>query len=77
VEWAIATRVRADRDIIIVPDARGKPLDPSSTFAGTPQALATRWGIDATRPDGVDAETFRKFSYVYPDRRLEDVEGRS
>ena len=77
VEWAIATRVRADRDIILVPDARGKPLDPSSTFAGTPGALATRWGIDATRPDGFDPESFRKFSYVYPDRRIEDLERRS
>jgi UbiD family decarboxylase len=75
VEWAIATRVRADRDLIVVPDARGKPLDPSSTFAGTPQALATRWGIDATMPDGMDPESFRKFAYVYPDRRLDDVAG--
>ena len=29
VEWAIATRVQADRDVIIVTNARGKPLDPS------------------------------------------------
>jgi 2,5-furandicarboxylate decarboxylase 1 len=77
VEWAIATRVRADRDVIVVPDARGKPLDPSSTFAGTPQALATRWGIDATMPDGVDRESFRKFSYVYPDQRIDAAEDRS
>ena len=29
VEWAIATRVQGDRDIVIVTNARGKPLDPS------------------------------------------------
>ncbi len=72
VEWAVATRVQADRDILVVPDCRGKALDPSSTFAGTPQALATRWGIDATVPDGRDAAAFRKFAYTYPDVRLED-----
>src|SRR5215210_6649167 len=29
VEWAIATRVQADRDVFIIPGARAKPLDPS------------------------------------------------
>ena len=29
VEWAMATRVQADRDITILSDARSKPLDPS------------------------------------------------
>src|SRR6202034_365069 len=29
VEWAIATRVQGDRDILIVSNARGKPLDAS------------------------------------------------
>ena len=29
VEWAIATRVQGDRDVLIVTNARGKPLDPS------------------------------------------------
>ena len=74
-EWAIATRVRAERDLLVVPDCRGKALDPSGTFAGTPQALAARWGIDATIPDGLDPETFRKFAYPYPQARLEDYLG--
>ena len=29
VEWAIATRVQGDRDVMIVANARAKPLDPS------------------------------------------------
>src|SRR5882672_5115758 len=29
VEWAIATRVQGDRDVIVIPGARAKPLDPS------------------------------------------------
>jgi hypothetical protein len=29
VEWAIATRVQGDRDVVVIPGARGKPLDPS------------------------------------------------
>ncbi|PYR84193.1 MAG: UbiD family decarboxylase, partial [Acidobacteria bacterium] len=29
VEWAIATRVQGDKDIVIIPGARAKPLDPS------------------------------------------------
>ncbi|MFP3588944.1 UbiD family decarboxylase, partial [Paraburkholderia sp. SIMBA_055] len=29
VEWAIATRVQGDRDLIVIPGARAKPLDPS------------------------------------------------
>jgi 2,5-furandicarboxylate decarboxylase 1 len=36
VEWAIATRVQGDRDVIIIPGARAKPLDPS--LAVTPPA---------------------------------------
>ena len=29
VEWAIATRVQPDRDVIVVPGCRGSSLDPS------------------------------------------------
>ncbi len=45
VEWAIATRFRADRDLVIVPNARGSSLDPSAE-----NSLTTKWGIDATKP---------------------------
>jgi UbiD family decarboxylase len=45
VEWAIATRFQGDRDLIIIREARGSTLDPSSK-----NAFTTKIGIDATAP---------------------------
>ncbi|EEB74451.1 UbiD family decarboxylase [Thermococcus sp. AM4] len=45
VEWAIATRFQADKDLVIVPNARGSSLDPSAE-----KSLTAKWGIDATKP---------------------------
>jgi 2,5-furandicarboxylate decarboxylase 1 len=52
VEWAIATRFQGDRDLIIISNLRGQPIDPSSGEG----FLTTKVGIDATRPkkDGFD-----------------------
>ena len=44
VTWAVATRVQADKDILLIPGARGSSLDPSSSGEG----VATKMGIDAT-----------------------------
>ncbi|WP_324735650.1 UbiD family decarboxylase [Thermococcus sp. SY098] len=45
VEWAIATRFQADRDLVVIPNARGSSLDPSAE-----KSLTAKWGIDATKP---------------------------
>jgi anhydromevalonate phosphate decarboxylase len=45
VEYAIATRSQADRDFIVVPNAKGSSLDPSSDQTNL---LTTKIGIDAT-----------------------------
>ena len=45
VEWAIATRFQADRDLVVIPNVRGSSLDPSAT-----KSLTAKWGIDATKP---------------------------
>jgi UbiD family decarboxylase len=45
VEYAIATRCQADRDLIIVRNAKGSSLDPSSDQENL---LTTKLGIDAT-----------------------------
>ncbi len=45
VEWAIATRFQADRDLIVICSARGSTLDPS-----TREGLTCKVGIDATKP---------------------------
>jgi 2,5-furandicarboxylate decarboxylase 1 len=46
VEWALATRFQGDRDLIMIPDLRGQPIDPSSKEG----FLSTKIGMDATRP---------------------------
>ncbi|MDQ4050844.1 MAG: UbiD family decarboxylase [Thermoproteota archaeon] len=45
VEYAITTRCQADRDLVIIPDAKGSSLDPSSDQHNL---LTTKLGIDAT-----------------------------
>ncbi|MDI6643889.1 MAG: UbiD family decarboxylase [Methanobacteriaceae archaeon] len=46
VEYAIATRVKGDDDVLIVPKARGSSLDPCALPDGT----TTKVGVDATKP---------------------------
>jgi 3-polyprenyl-4-hydroxybenzoate decarboxylase len=49
--WAVATRVRAEQDIVLVPGCKGAVLDPTSD----PETFTvTKMGIDATRPTGRD-----------------------
>ncbi|PTB17905.1 UbiD family decarboxylase [Trinickia symbiotica] len=56
VEWAIATRFQADRDLVVIEGAQGSVLDPSTTV-GLPddapphmQGISAKMGLDATRP---------------------------
>lgn len=53
---AIATRVRADRDIFMVPYAKGSPLDPASYDPEGGSHIVTKMGIDATRKDNYPVE---------------------
>ncbi|MBI4527331.1 MAG: UbiD family decarboxylase [Deltaproteobacteria bacterium] len=63
VEWAIATRVQADRDVLIISNARSKPLDPSlSPTEGIP--TTAKMGIDATIPENVPRERYNRIVYV-------------
>jgi UbiD family decarboxylase len=55
-EYAIATRVKGDDDILIVPKARGSSLDPVAEVDGT----TTKVGIDATK----DLKKIEKFERV-------------
>ena len=68
VEWAIATRVQGDRDIMIVRNARAKPLDPS--LAPTPVGVVptgAKVGIDATIPEAFPRERYERITYAYAD----------
>jgi 2,5-furandicarboxylate decarboxylase 1 len=55
VEWAIATRFQAGRDLVVVNGALGNKLDPSSD-----DGLSDKMGIDATVPCGCDPFRFEK-----------------
>jgi 2,5-furandicarboxylate decarboxylase 1 len=46
--WALATRVQADRDLVVIERSLGAILDPSASADG----LTAKLGIDATRPFG-------------------------
>jgi len=45
IEWAIATRFRADRDLVIINNVRGSTLDPIAK-----DGLTCKMGLDATIP---------------------------
>ena len=45
VEYAISTRCQADKDLLIIPNAKGSSLDPSSD---QDNLLTAKLGIDAT-----------------------------
>jgi len=55
VEWAVATRFQADRDLVIVPQAQGSKLDPS-----TRDGVGAKMGLDATRPLDADPMKFKR-----------------
>jgi 2,5-furandicarboxylate decarboxylase 1 len=68
IEWAIATRVQADQDVIIIPGAQGTSLEPSHTLRG----VSAKMGIDATYPLS-EKERFQKARIPgYENIRLED-----
>jgi len=45
VEWAVATRFQAHRDLLVMPRAQGSRLDPS-----TDDGIGAKMGLDATKP---------------------------
>jgi 2,5-furandicarboxylate decarboxylase 1 len=69
VEWAIATRFQADRDLVVVADSQCSKLDPS-----TRDGVGAKMGLDATIP--LDAPPMRFKRIAVPGERevvLEDV----
>jgi len=73
VEWAIATRVQGDRDVMIVGNARAKPLDPSLPQGAGVVPTGAKVGIDATIPEGIPREHYERITYAYADRaKIED-----
>jgi 2,5-furandicarboxylate decarboxylase 1 len=75
-DWAMTFRVQADHDVLIIPGARGKHIDPSVRAwslgkGGLP--TTAKLGIDATIPEGVPKEQYERIRYFARDAvRLED-----
>ena len=55
VEYAMATRFQADRDLVIIQNVRGSSLDPSSDQE---RLRTAKMGVDATRPLSKRSEGF-------------------
>jgi len=71
VEWAIATRFQADKDLLIIKNVRGSTLDPS---ANQETGTTTKMGIDATRPLDKPKEKFEKAKTMTSKRVNEVIE---
>jgi len=63
VEWAIATRFQADRDLVILTDQPGSSLDPSATHTPGQKARTAKMGLDATAPIGEARRGHEKIRY--------------
>jgi UbiD family decarboxylase len=61
VMWAVATRMQADRDLVVIAGSLGAMLDPSADERG----VTAKLGIDATRPFG---EPFAEKLVMAPER---------
>ncbi len=57
VEWAVATRFQASKDLIVIENARGSTLDSS---ADQETGLTAKMGVDATRPLTKPREKFER-----------------
>jgi len=64
VEWAIATRFQADRDLIVLTDQPGSSLDPSGRHVPGEKARTAKMGLDATVPWDADRASFERAPYA-------------
>lgn len=64
VEWAMATRFQADRDLVVISDQPGSSLDPSGIHAPGRKSRTAKMGLDCTIPWDADVSKFRKGRYA-------------
>jgi 2,5-furandicarboxylate decarboxylase 1 len=64
VEWAIATRFQADRDLVVLSDQPGSSLDPSATHVPGQKTRTAKMGLDATIPWGANRADYEKVRYA-------------
>ena len=63
VEWAMATRFQADRDLYVFPDRPGSSLDPSGTHVPGRKSLTAKMGLDCTIPWNDDRAKYERGQY--------------
>lgn len=63
VEWALATRFQADRDLVLLTDQPGSSLDPSGHHVPGQKARTAKMGLDATMPWGAERAGFERVQY--------------
>lgn len=63
VEWAIATRVQATRDLFLYPDQPSSSLDPSARQIPAQKARSDKVGVDATIPWGEPQAGYLRVRY--------------
>ena len=73
VEWAVATRFQADKDLVLIAGAQGSKLDPS-----TDEGFGAKLGFDATVPVDAPPMKFKRIAVpgqaeIQLDAVLEDV----
>ncbi len=73
VEWALATRFQADRDLVVLTDEPGSSLDPSGQQAPGQRSRTAKMGLDATAPIGEVRRGYERVSYCPVDLSEYDV----
>ena len=63
VEWAMATRFQADRDLYVYSDQPGSSLDPSGKHVPSRKSLTAKMGLDCTIPWDADHGKFERGEY--------------
>jgi 2,5-furandicarboxylate decarboxylase 1 len=63
IEWAMATRFQADKDLVLFPDQPGSSLDPSGLHVPGQKSRTAKLGLDCTIPWGADLDKYRKGQY--------------
>ncbi|MCA9959085.1 MAG: UbiD family decarboxylase [Anaerolineales bacterium] len=69
VEWAVATRFQADKDLIILENQPGSSLDPSGIHVPGQKSRTAKMGLDCTIPWDADKSKFEKGEYGAVDLR--------
>jgi 2,5-furandicarboxylate decarboxylase 1 len=59
VDYALATRFQADRDLYVIPRVKGNALDPAADEYATGRATVTKLIVDATKPLTASPEHYR------------------